>query len=154
MPTDHIEELKEAIRKHRILIIQCTNDLDTRVIEPHTLGYNAKGNLILSSFQRTGYSSRSIPTGWKLFIVNDKSEVLFDQQYKYPAILSDNNFKDKYNRYEKYPFNIVNNLLSVIQESINGDNKELLEYKFIIENNQVIVKKLILGDQYQIFVER
>lgn len=85
--TDKIELITNAIADQKVLIIRYQNDPMTRTIEPHTLGYNRKGNLVLSAYQIDGYSSSGNFIAWKLFTVNEiqnieQLEQKFDIRFK------------------------------------------------------------------------
>jgi len=64
------ETIKFAIENKRVMNITYENN-ETRLVEPHTLGFNSKGNCMLSAFQVEGYSESMRNNCWKNFLVKN-----------------------------------------------------------------------------------
>lgn len=70
----------QAINEQKCL--QINYDGENRLIEPHTYGSNAKGNLVLSAFQIEGFSESGERFGWKLFNLDKiNSAHLIEQKF-------------------------------------------------------------------------
>jgi hypothetical protein len=61
--TENFELIQRAIRGRLLLVV--SYDLSERIIEPHLAGYNQRGKLTLSAWQRSGGSG----VGWRDFII-------------------------------------------------------------------------------------
>ena len=48
----------------------------SRLLEPHAVGIGQQGQYLLRAFQVSGYSRAGQAAGWKLFRVDEMSEVL------------------------------------------------------------------------------
>lgn len=68
-----IDKIKDAIQNKNILKIYY--EPGQRVIEPHTLGYSKKGDLLLSCYQVEGASTSHMHADWKLLRV-DRMNIL------------------------------------------------------------------------------
>lgn len=60
-------QLAKAVEERKVLAFDY--DDKPRLVEPHAVGVNAKGQLVLRAFQVTGDSATS-STAWKLFTVD------------------------------------------------------------------------------------
>ena len=56
-------------------IIQFYYDGGIRIVEPFCYGETHRGNIVLRAFQIDGYSSSGNSEGWKLFKVEDMSDI-------------------------------------------------------------------------------
>ena len=78
------ETICQAIRETRLL--QFYYDGETRVVEPHQLAYNQKGDLALSAYWVRGYSeSGDVSNRWREYLVDEVSViVVLDEHFSGP----------------------------------------------------------------------
>lgn len=69
------EVICQAIREKRLL--QFSYDGGTRVVEPHQLAYNQKGNIALSAYWVRGYSeSQDMSKRWREYLTDLMSSII------------------------------------------------------------------------------
>ncbi len=91
------EMIMEAIRNWKMLQFSYNDEL--RVVEPHTFGKSRRNNDVLSAYQ-TGGGGNSEDTGWKLFIVDNITNMSIGDEFNHIAdgynALDDRNMNETY----------------------------------------------------------
>ena len=63
------------------IVIQFTYDGQIRIVEPFTLGYHKdSNNLVLSAYRVGGYSKSHNEPPWRLYLVDDISNILLTEK--------------------------------------------------------------------------
>jgi predicted DNA-binding transcriptional regulator YafY len=71
-----LQILTTAIKERRALAMRYHDQRDLRVIEPHALYYNERGEIVLDAFQTRGYSASGRPPPyWRPFRIKRISAI-------------------------------------------------------------------------------
>ncbi len=61
-------------------VIEFYYDGAHRVVEPHCHGWSMKGKEVIRGYQRRGSSAKSHKLGWKLFAIEEMSELVLTDE--------------------------------------------------------------------------